>query len=447
MNLCIRTAWHAALAAAVITASSFEAGVARAAETRELPDYHGREEKTSVGDVVIWVPRVVLSPLYFVSEFVIRRPLGALISTAEREHVPETLVDIFTLTPDHKVGLVPTFFVDFGFKPSVGLYFFWDDFLAKNNDLRVKAAFWGWSWLGASITDRIQLGSDQAVTLQLLGSRRPDYRYYGQGASSREENLSRYGASRLQAALSFGSELAGHGHLDTGAIVRRVSFHDPDPTYVSTQDRIDDGVFPAPVAFDTGYTAAYSRVQVRLDTRKARSRTGSGLRFETGAEQGSTINEPPRSWLRWGGALTGSLDLNQRGRIVSLTLSTLFSDPLTDLEQPFTELIQLGGKGPMPGYLPGRLYGRSAAVATLAYHWPIWVFLNGQIQASVGNVFDAHLQDFSGKLLRFATAIGVETAQVTDNPVQILFGLGTETFESGAQVNNFRFVLGTTSDF
>jgi hypothetical protein len=65
----------------------------------------------------------------------------------------------------------------------------------------------------------------------------------------------------------------------------------------------------------------------------------------------------------------------------------------------------------------------------------------------VGNVFDAHLQDFSGKLLRFATAIGVETAQVTDNPVQILFGLGTETFESGAQVNNFRFVLGTTSDF
>ena len=71
---------------------------------------------------------MVLSPLYLVSEFVIRRPVGGLISFAERSQVPEALYNFFTFTPDHKVGIVPTFFVDFGFKPSAGLYFFWDDF-------------------------------------------------------------------------------------------------------------------------------------------------------------------------------------------------------------------------------------------------------------------------------------------------------------------------------
>ena len=101
----------------------------------------------------------------------------------------------------------------------------------------------------------------------------------------------------------------------------------------------------------------------------------------------------------------------------------------------------------MPGFLPGRLFGRSAAVATLSYHWPIWVWLNGTIEASLGNVYGAHLDDFRLPLLRLSSAIGIETAGVSDNPVQILFGLGTETFESGAQLNAFRFVIGTSHEY
>src|SRR5262249_24213836 len=66
------------------------------ADTRDLPDYAGREQPTTAGDVLIWVPRVLVSPLYLVSEFVIRRPLGGLITLAERNQVPQALYGFFT---------------------------------------------------------------------------------------------------------------------------------------------------------------------------------------------------------------------------------------------------------------------------------------------------------------------------------------------------------------
>ena len=48
-------------------------------------DYEGRPPPSpSAGDIALWVPRVIFSPVYFTSEFLIRRPLGAVISAAER---------------------------------------------------------------------------------------------------------------------------------------------------------------------------------------------------------------------------------------------------------------------------------------------------------------------------------------------------------------------------
>jgi len=65
---------------------------------RTVPDYTGRgvEPKTA-GDVLIWVPRVILSPLYVVSEYIIRQPLGALTTAAEKGNWPTIVVSVFTL--------------------------------------------------------------------------------------------------------------------------------------------------------------------------------------------------------------------------------------------------------------------------------------------------------------------------------------------------------------
>jgi hypothetical protein len=101
----------------------------------------------------------------------------------------------------------------------------------------------------------------------------------------------------------------------------------------------------------------------------------------------------------------------------------------------------------MRGFVPGRLLGRSSAVATLRYRWPIWIWLDGSIQLATGNVFDAHLSGFQAKLLRLSAAIGVESVGSPDSSVELLLGAGTETFEHGTQVTSLRLVVGSNHGF
>src|SRR3954470_396562 len=108
-------------AAACLLAAALGSSWARAAEPqkRALPDYDGRGgPRQTPGQKALWVPRILLSPAYFVSEFLIRRPLGVAITAAERAQLPKALYDFFAFGPDHKAGIVPIGFIDFGFKPS-----------------------------------------------------------------------------------------------------------------------------------------------------------------------------------------------------------------------------------------------------------------------------------------------------------------------------------------
>jgi hypothetical protein len=85
---------------------------------------------------------VVLSPLYFTTEWLLRRPLGAAISAAERAHLPNAHYNFFAFGPEHKSGIAPIAFVDFGFNPSIGAYGFWDDAFFKGDDLHAHVSFW-----------------------------------------------------------------------------------------------------------------------------------------------------------------------------------------------------------------------------------------------------------------------------------------------------------------
>lgn len=97
----------------------------------------------------------------------------------------------------------------------------------------------------------------------------------------------------------------------------------------------------------------------------------------------------------------------------------------------------------MPGFLPGRMIDRSAAVATLRYRWPIGPWLDGSLQAAVGNVFGEHLDDFDPHLLRVSAALGVESDQAPDSSLHFLIGFGTSTFEQGGRIDSFRLAIGT----
>jgi outer membrane protein assembly factor BamA len=172
------------------------------------------------------------------------------------------------------------------------------------------------------------------------------------------------------------------------------------------------------------------------------------VRLELGGGYDSDLRDGARaSWVKYGGSLKGSIDLNGHHRTLSLAVTALFVDPLRHEDViPFTELVSLGGSAPMRAYLMGRMLDRSAFVTTLEYRWPVWEVIDGTINAEFGNVFDSHLEDFNANLLRFSGSIGLQTSAVSDNPLQIVFGVGSETFEQGGKIDSFRLLVGTTTN-
>ena len=51
--------------------------------------------------------------------------------------------DLFLFGPEKKAGVVPTAFLDFGFRASFGIYAFWDDRLGEGNHRRLHASTFG----------------------------------------------------------------------------------------------------------------------------------------------------------------------------------------------------------------------------------------------------------------------------------------------------------------
>jgi hypothetical protein len=415
---------------------------------RALPDYDGREEETTAGDVLLWVPRVVFYPAYLVSEYLIRTPLGALTIAVEQNDVIDELKSIFTFGPNNNIGVVPTALIDFGFRPSVGVYFFHDDMGMPDNDLRVHAATGGSDWLRLTIADRIPIDERSHVKLRAEGWTREDWVYAGIGPRTLEAGTARYQASSVEPSVLFHLDLGDGDLFEAYGGVKTVRFgdsHDEDPT---VREQVRAGLYPLPPSFATGYTAYRQGLELALDSRDPRPAPGSGVRMELAGEHAFNLQHPERSrWIRYGATFGGFIDLTGQNRVVGLNLSTTFVDPLGDDEVPFTELVALGGEEPMRGFRAGRLRGESAIAATLEYRYPIWAFLDGSAQVALGNVFSDHLSDFDFDLLRFSFTFGVRTVGSRDHSFDILIGSATETFEQGAALQSIRFLFGATRGF
>jgi hypothetical protein len=435
-----------------------DASVSPPSPKRDLPDYDGRGPKpNTVGQDLLWVPRVIFSPIYLTTEYVIRRPLGAAVSAAERSNVPQVLYDFFVFGPDHKAGVLPTLYLDFGFSPSVGLFAFWNDAGFKGNSLSAHFSIWTDDWIAGSVGESVRFNKVDTVSVKLAAIRRPDRSYFGPGPNSLQSDLSRYGETRLEGSAAFDVALWRSSQIEVGSGFRSVdlyhSSYDGDP---SVNDQAAAGVYPLPSGFGRGYSEEFNHALIALDTRKPKG-SKSGVRLEAQAEQGSDVRASPGAgWLRYQGTAGVFYDLNGRGRVLSLNATALFADPLESGGAiPFTELVMLGGNAPilsalatgaglMPGLYTGRLVDRSAAVATLQYRWPIWAYLDGTLQVATGNVFGEHLDELKPSLLRFSGAIGIESNALSDSTLHLLVGIGSETFDHGGQIDSLRLAFGTS---
>jgi hypothetical protein len=413
---------------------------------RELPDYGRPAEPTTPGDVALWVPRVILFPVFLVTEYVIRAPLGWAISGAERAGLPQTIYDFFTFGPNHDAGFFPTAFFDFGFQPSVGLYSFWNNAFMRGHDIVLRGSTGGSDWLTLVYSDRFRFGPGDrsSFTFEASGLSRPDRTYFGIGPDTRQSALLRYGGDRLQARTFFEQRPSKALLLRTEVLISDTDFR---PGGYHDEARLSDAVaagMPPPPGYPRGYTLVRSEATLSYDQRRLQPLPGAGIFGGARVSHNADLRSNG-TFAGYGGRVGGFLDVNGHSRVLSLDLAARFTDPIGHSEIPFTELVTLGGTEPMRGYYPGRLVDRSATVLALTYRWPVWVWLDGTLRNEIGNVFGEHLSGFDVKKLRWSGTIGIESTNPDETGFEFLFGVGSETFESGAKIDSFRLVLGTTN--
>jgi len=204
-------------------------------------------------------------------------------------------------------------------------------------------------------------------------------------------------------------------------------------------------LFPLPPGWaEGGYRGPFTRLQLVLDSRPEAPATGVALAIE--GEQGSDTRTD-RVWLRASATLSGSLEIGKPHRVASLILHAAMAEPLEGDDVPFTELASLGGSGSLPGFLAGRVIGRSAVAATLQYEWPIWAYMTGVFQVGSGEAFGNHFEGLELGRMRGSVGMGIRSVGVGDHRFELLVALGTRPFDDGASIDSVRFVIGGVIGF
>ena len=421
---------------------------AHAVTKRERQEYGG-PQAPQVGPALLWVPRVVLFPPWLISEYVVRQPVGALTRAAERDQWPEQIVAFFTFGERRQITLFPSVLFDFGLKPSVGFNFAWKYFLAEPNTLRVHFGFWGPDWISTRVIDEYELSASQTLTFEGQFVRRKDLPFYGIGPESPSSPRLRYQAMTSELSVGYRKTLWRSSTLTARAGMRSLSFGTGSCCGEQSIDSaVAAGSIPAPPGLGEGYIAEFQGMSLAFDSRRPRPQNGTGIRLEA---HGETVFAPARhshearAWVGYGGTAGVALDAGG-GRVFGLGANAELVDPLLGTV-PFTDQASLGGSQPMRGYLIGRLVDRSSLVARAQYTWPVWFFLNGVVQADVGNVFGPRFEGFAAELLRLSTAIGIRSNGSPDSGLEILIAGATDPFGSGFRYSSFRLVIGSHHGF
>jgi hypothetical protein len=421
--------------------------VTEADPKREVPDYDGRgNPEADAGSWALWIPRIVLSPLYLTNEFVLRRPLGALIRHAERERWADTVVNLFTFGEGGHNVVFPTALVDFGLLPSVGFYYAGQDLLATGNELRFHAATWGRRWINVTAADRYTIDPADSVQARFEFKRSVDNLFFGIGPDITRDGRSRYGLERAEGSLGYRRRLPSQSQLDVEAGVHRFAFIEgdccDDP---SLDDRLSRGEVIRPPGYRETYATVYAKLEMTLETRRPRPEPGGGI-FAHALARPSVDLDNARSWIEYGGSAGAAVDLTGHRRTLRLELGLDFVDSMSGDTIPFIEYPMLGGVQ-MPGFVPGWMTDRSTAVAQLGYSWPVWLGLDAQTRLAIGNAFGEHLDGFAARRLRLSGDFGVSTSSGYDQGFEMLVGVGTETFDQGAGITSVRVTLGSRRGF
>ena len=420
---------------------------AHAEEKRAVPDYDGRgEEPTTAQDVALWVPRIVLSPLYVLTEYGIRWPLSVIIPGLEQAG----LRDWFAGQSDYIV--LPTVVIDFGFRPSIGVYSGINNLWFEGHEVRARFAFGGLGFWKVKLKDRVVFDRGrQRIGIYGGFRQREDDTFGGIGPDIDYDidTVGRFTTQFIDAGLRYDYGLGRLTHLRVAGAFHHTSFEDEACCGPPLVRQIADGLIEEPHGFPEGHRTVHQELSAAIDTRRNLRSGGAWVRAQTNLSADVSIDRPgEQRWMNYGLDLGGGFEPGWPGRRLSLSVAALFADPLAEEDIPFDGLVRLGGDPYMRGFGGDALYGRSALVMTARYMWPIWALLDGTMHFAVGNVYGPHLADFEAEKLRMSFGIGVSTSYIDEESLfDILLAFGTETFEQGTELAAVRFAFGITEGF
>ena len=265
---------------------------------------------------------------------------------------------------------------------------------------------------------------------------------------------SRYGELRIDGGALVDFPLWRSSRVDAGLGVRSATFRDGhfggDPGILQN---VAADVYPLPDGFARGYTVEYNDVRLALDSRRKFPRGGLGSP-PRGA--GRTGQRPPVAELGVDPLRGGRRRVLGRQRRPPghqpLRARHVFGPAGADARARSRSSSRWAATCPARSCSPLRCPGssrdgssieaapsRRSATSGRSGHGS-----SGSLQGAVGNVFGEHLEGFDTRLLRASGAFGIESDSSPDSSFELLFGIGTETFAHGGQVDSLRLAVGLT---
>lgn len=462
-------------------------------EDRPVPNYDSRPgEGVTAGEFLIWIPRVVFFPVHLVLEYLVRWPLVTFVTWAEEVYLFKRIERLLTWR-DGKSGVYPTFLVDFGIQPSVGLTTFHRDFPTTGNTFNLGVGWWGPRWINARMRNTTTVLSDNTGRVDVFGAfvRRPDFPFYGIGSFTRgeTEDRFRYQEQAGEAGIGFSASLGGLHRFHVSTRFRDVDFgtnpddnddeqqlladsRTPDPnlpesdlkTLRCPNGTMADGCIRIPGFNDlevpAGKVGRYqlidTRIALKLDTRHPDTEFhgGTGALLEVYGSFNFDPSDASRNFIRWGAETAGFYDFTGRGHVIALRLYGEYVSRTGGSEVPFTELASLGGNETMRAFLRRRFLGDSVFTATLSYRYPVWSLVDSAIFAEVGNAYSGYYgiddpgENFSFEELYLSSGIGIRTSIDRDYALQVLVAVGTNRLDSDdVEIDSVRFTLGVVEGF
>ena len=189
------------------------------------------------------------------------------------------------------------------------------------------------------------------------------------------------------------------------------------------------------------------RLSATFDSHPPGGLPSSGVAIGGFVEENIAVDGTDVRFGRYGAYVWGGVDVFGGNRVIELSANVEWVDPSGSGAVPFTELVDMSGgdRFALNAWPSGTLRGHSGARASIRYRWPIWIFLNAAIVASVGNSFGPYFAGFDPG--RWRLAVGLELAPGLEEELPFVFVLavGTDPIYRGGEVNSVRLTIGTRS--